>query len=181
MLYKEVVKDEMTQLASYDNTVFIGEGIINAGRLYGTLDNVPTTKCIEMPVAENLIAGCGLGLAMTGFVPIIVFQRMDFMLNAADAIINHIALAIRLSGGNLKIPMIIRAVVGSMDKSFDVGPQHQHDFAQVFSNYIQTFKAEDISYIKLYNQLMGLDAQCPVMVIEYKDMYEKELNDAIER
>ena len=42
------IKKEMTELAQDEKVVFLGEGIINAGRVYGTLDGVPWDQCIEI-------------------------------------------------------------------------------------------------------------------------------------
>ena len=179
MNYKDNITNGMDFLAKQEKVVFIGEGIVNAGRIYGTMKNVPSNKCIEMPIAENLVMGVGMGLSMGGYIPVVVFQRMDFMLNAADCIINHLALAIQFSEGVLRMPLIIRCIVGSQSKKFDIGAQHRHDFTSFFSEYIQTFKAEDTNYEKLYGEITAENAQCPIMVVEHKDLYETELNDAI--
>ena len=179
MKYKDIITNGMDFLAKQDKTVFIGEGLINAGHIYGTMTNVPKDKCVEMPIAENLIMGVGMGLSMGGYIPIIVFQRMDFMLNAADCIINHLALAIQFSGGVLRLPLIIRCIVGSQSKTFDVGQQHRHDFTSFFSEYIQTYKLEDTSYESIYNEITRDEVQCPVIIVEHKDKYETEINDAI--
>jgi len=92
MNVRESITKAMKMLSKKSKIVFLGENIINSGRIYGTLDTVSTKKCIEMPVAENLIAGTAIGLAIGGYRPVCIFQRMDFMLIAADAIINHACL-----------------------------------------------------------------------------------------
>lgn len=172
MRYKESITDAMTMLGKCDDTVFIGEGITNAGRIYNTLDDVPMKKCIEMPIAENLISGCGMGLAIAGFHPVIVFQRMDFMLIAADSIINHIALFKKYAGRNL--PIIIRAIIGSQSKKFDVGEQHQHDFQHVFDKYIQTVAVGPLQHDARAVYKFAYTTKSPFMVIEEYDKYEKD-------
>ena len=92
MTYQEAITDEMAYLGKKRDVMFLGQGLVNAGRIYHTLDGVAKRNCVEMPIAENLIMGCGIGLAMHGLRPVVVFQRMDFMLIAADQIINHLAL-----------------------------------------------------------------------------------------
>ena len=140
MKYKELVTEQMNWLQKQPKTVFIGEGMINADRIYETLNNVPSTQCIEMPIAENLIMGTAIGLALKGWRPIVVFQRMDFMLCAADQIINHLALIDKMSNGQYKCPVIIRCIIGSRKEKFWVGEQHNHDFTSVFSPFIQTVR-----------------------------------------
>lgn len=175
MKYKDKLTQEMSWLAKKKETVFIGEGLINAGRVYGTLNDVPLKKCIEMPVAENLIAGAAIGLALKGIRPIIVFQRMDFMLIAADQIINHMALMPQMSGDQFTLPIIMRAIIGSQSKKFWVGEQHNHDFWGIFSLYVTTltygYYDHDVSYD--YKEAWKLNE--PVLMIEKKDLYEKEV------
>ncbi len=165
-MLKRQVTDEMEWLSQQDDTVFIGEGLINANRIYGTMNYVPTSKCIEMPIDENLIVGCAMGLAIEGYRPIVIFQRMDFMLVAADAIINHLALIPQMSRYQYKLPVIIRSIVGSQDKSFDVGCQHNHDFTHVFSPYLHTVRYS--SSTNVYKDVY-VKYKDPVLVVEYKD------------
>jgi pyruvate/2-oxoglutarate/acetoin dehydrogenase E1 component len=164
MTYKEAITEDMTQLSKQPNTVFIGQGLINGDRVYGTLDGVPTTQCIELPCAENMHIGIAMGLALTGHRPIVVFQRMDFMLVCASAIINDLALWTKLSGDQITMDVTLRTIVGSTDKSFDVGLQHNKDLAYIFEPHMLVSKYEPhLSYSHAIRQ--------PRLIIEYKDKY----------
>lgn len=168
MKYQERIKQEMSTLARDDQVVFLGEGIINAGRVYGTMDDVPIDQCIEMPVAENLIMGVAMGLCLEGFKPVVVFQRMDFMLVCASAIINEIALWPKMSGGQVKFPLIIRAIIGEQGGKFEMGPQHNKDLSHIFRPYI---KVEDFTgYQYALNTW-----QEPVIITERKGFYETNI------
>jgi len=158
MTYKEHITNTMGLLAEHKDTVFLGEGLINAGRIYGTMDYVPITKCLEMPIAENLIVGAAMGLALQGFKPVVIFQRMDFMLVAADAIINHLCKIPAMSGDRVKLPVIIRAIIGNQDKKFDVGLQHKADYTRIFSPYMLTIPLIEPDHIHMF----------------YKDAYKKD-------
>ena len=140
MTYKDAVIETMEELGKKPKVVFVGQGLINGDKVYGTMSKVPmepsTSKCIELPCAENLHMGVAIGLALKGYRPVVIFQRMDFILIAADAIINAIALWPKMSGGQFKLPIIIRCIVGSQDKKFDVGPQHNKDFSELFMPYM---------------------------------------------
>jgi len=170
-MYKQGITEAMNHLAKEDKVVFIGEGIINAGRIYGTLDGVTTDKCIEMPIAENLIVGCAIGLAIKNYRPVVVFQRMDFMLCAADALINHLALIPKMSGGRMQLPVIIRAIVGSQKDDFAIGHQHNKDLIHIFSPYFDTVVLKENMNAKSYYEL-ALKAKTPTLLVEYKDLYE---------
>lgn len=167
MTYQDNIRSEMQWLSRHKKAVFIGEGLKNAGEIYGTMSKVPTRKCLEMPIAENLIVGSAIGLSIGGFRPIVVFQRMDFMLIAADAIINHVALLPKMSGGQLSLPMIIRAIIGSQDPKFDVGRQHNKDLRYIFRPYIVSYDYTPGIYKKVYKM------NEPVLVTEWKDKYNE--------
>ncbi len=172
MTYKDQITNSMQWLAEQKDTVFIGEGLINAGRIYGTMTKVPTKKCIEMPIAENLIVGAAIGLAIEGYRPIVVFQRMDFMLVAADAIINHLALIPKMSGDRIKLPVILRAIIGNQDLGFDVGLQHKADYTNIFEPYIHTVPftcPEDVTF----HYKSASKVTYPVLFIERYNDYEK--------
>jgi len=174
MTNQEDIVEAMTTLARKKKTVFLGENIINSGRLYGTLEKVPRHKCIEMPIAENLIAGAACGLALAGYHPICIFQRMDFMLIAADQIINHAVLIPKMSGGSIVLPIIFRCVKAHLTKEFWVGHQHSKDFTHVFRPYMPVYEipryvGAQEAYAKAY------DMKQPVLVVEDYKMYGKEI------
>lgn len=167
MRYKNSIAEEMKWLAKKKDTVFLGEGLKNAGSIYGTMDGVPSKKCVEMPICENLIVGAAIGLALDGWRPVVVFQRMDFMLIASDAIINHLCLLGQMSGGQVKAPVIIRAIIGSQSEKFWVGEQHNHDFTHVFKPYIETHSYRESNYKTLYDLVLDR----PVLIVEERDKY----------
>jgi len=144
---KSVIQDEMRVLGEKPEVVFLGQGLINAGRVYGTLDLVPTTKCLEMPVAENLIMGAAVGLALTGAVPIVIFNRFNFVLNALDAIINGLFAIPVYSGGVFKPRVILRIIVDRSTDSFDIGVQHDGDFSEILERHL----VRTDSYLDAYN------------------------------
>lgn len=169
--YRDHIASEMKWLARKSKTVFIGEGLINAGRIYGTMDGVPLRKCIEMPIAENLIMGAAIGLAIAGYRPVVVFQRMDFMLIAADQIINHLVAIPKMSGGTVKLNVIIRAIVGSQSETFDVGLQHQQDHTELFRKYMCVMNFGDVVWKGTeYREAYSLKGAR--MIVEDRDKYE---------
>ena len=173
MTYQQSITKAMIDLSQKEEVVFLGEGLINAGRIYNTLDGVPLDKCLEMPIAENLIMGSAIGLAITGYKPIVVFQRMDFMTNACDAIVNHLSLIPKMSGSKVKLPVIIRAIIGSRDSKFNVGLQHSKRLTDMFKPWIHTVELNEKMNIFSYYEL-AYKADYPVLLIEDKDLYERD-------
>ena len=173
MTYKESVTQAMTTLGEREDVVFLGEGLINAGRVYGTLEEVPVSKCIEMPIAENLIVSCAIGLALAGYLPVVVFTRMDFMLCAADAIINHLGMMQEYSNGQACPKVILRAIVGDSKGKFDCGIQHTQDHTHMFSRYIATRVI--FNPVRDYKQITT--HTCAVLTVEKKEYYDNIVAD----
>lgn len=167
MTYKEKLHEAMKELAKDERVVFIGQGLLDAEPFYGTLTGIDKKRMLEMPCAEILSTGVAIGLALTGWIPVLLFQRMDFMLLAADQILNHAAMFPELSGGKIKVPMIIRACVGSSNPKFDVGIQHNKDFSELFMPYMKVVNAWKEDAFKIPEDL--------TMTIERKDMYGQEI------
>jgi pyruvate dehydrogenase E1 component beta subunit len=89
MTYKESITASMDELAKDPDVCFIGYGI-RYGKAMGTLKNVSESQLIETPVAENLMVGLAIGLSLRGKKPVVFIERADFLLNALDAIVNHL-------------------------------------------------------------------------------------------
>ncbi|MEK6645067.1 MAG: hypothetical protein AABY84_00120 [Candidatus Firestonebacteria bacterium] len=174
MKYKEAIKKSMEMLAKDKNAVFIGYNVNYGSRMYGTLVDIPKSKCLETPVAENLMAGLSMGMAIEGYKPVLIFERHDFMLNSLDAIVNHLDKIEKMSNGQFKIPVIIRAIVGAK-KPLHPGPQHIQDFTKFFKEFLSfpVYELKTSQEIMKYYQKARFSKQ-PVMLIEKKDLYDKE-------
>lgn len=177
MKYQDAIKQEMEKLARDNKVIFIGYNISHGSKAYGTLKDVANEKKLETPVAENLMAGLAIGLSIGGFKPVLFFERHDFMLIALDALLNHLDKAEKMSKGNYKTPLIIRAIVGAT-KPLYPGPQHLQDFTEVFKKifHFPVFEVKTLEEIKnAYEQAGRFDE--PVMIIERKDLYSEEFED----
>ena len=167
--YKDAMVQAMTELGE-QGAIFIGYNV-KRGDAMGTLKNVPAEQKIETPVAENLMAGLAIGMSFEGFKPVLYFERHDFTLVAADAIGNHIDKIERISHGEFKVPVIIRAVTADAGP-FYAGPTHQQDLTSVFRELVD---------FPIFDPVSGADAlrafKCaqvskgPVMVVERKSRY----------
>lgn len=133
--YKYALTSAMTALACDPATRFVGYGLRH-GRAMGTLASVPDSQIIETPVAENLMVGIAIGLSLQGLKPVVYFERADFLLNAMDAIVNHLAAAERLSRGEFKPAVILRVTVGNKEKPLFTGPVHTQDFSYALEKMV---------------------------------------------
>lgn len=125
-LYLTALTHAMKRLARDPRTVFVGQSVAYPGqRAHGTFASVPQSRRIEMPIAEDLQVGFCCGLALAGWVPLSFVPRLDFLILAANAIVNHLDV---LPGMGWRPHVIIRTAVGS-SYPMDPGPQHTRDHA----------------------------------------------------
>ncbi len=176
MKYKDAVKQAMETLAQDPRTIFLGYNTRYANKAYGTLNDVPEEKIIETPLAENLMAGLGIGMSLEGFLPIVYFERHDFLLNAADAIVNHLDKIGPMSFGEFQTPAIIRAVVGH-NVPINPGAQHLQDFTRAFREMVQMPIYEPLTsgeVSEVYSRL--LNTTTPAMVVERLVLYDQDFD-----
>ena len=174
MKYQDIIKEEMEKLARDKKVIFIGYNINYGSKSYGTLADVPTSKKLETPVAENLMVGIAMGLALEGFKPVLFFERHDFMLIALDALSNHLDKINEMSKGQFKMPMIIRAVVGGTIP-LNPGPQHKQDLSEIFKKifHFPVYEVKNVNEIKKVYEKARKFTQ-PIMIIERKNLYNME-------
>jgi len=133
--YKEEITKAQTEMARDPRVCFIGYGI-RYGRAGGTLKDVPEAQLIETPVAENLMMGIAIGLALKGRCPVVYIERFDFITNAMDAIVNHLDKMERISRGEFRPAVIIRALVGSQLRPLYTGSTHVQDFTEAMKRLV---------------------------------------------
>jgi pyruvate/2-oxoglutarate/acetoin dehydrogenase E1 component len=135
VMFKKAVNEAMLRLAADPRTVFVGQSVrYNGTAMYDSLSGVPYEKRIEMPVIEDFQLGFCTGLALMGRVPICMFPRMDFLLLAANQLVNHLD-KLPLFGWHPKV--IIRTVVGPTTP-LNAGPQHTQDHTSAFQAMLKS-------------------------------------------
>lgn len=161
----------MRMLAEDERTLFVGQAVKYPGQAaFKTFDGVPMDRRIEMPVAEDFQMGFCTGLALEGFIPVCFYPRWDFLLMAANQLVNHLD-KLPLMGWKPKV--IIRAAVGR-SKPLDPGPQHVGNYTHSFRQMLRTvslyelFRADQI--FDAYR--MALAAPEPVILIEHMEKYD---------
>lgn len=176
MTYKESLVKAMDELAQDRRRLFIGYNTRFGSRANGTLLNVPIDQCIETPVAESLMGGMAVGLSLNGFRPLVYFERFDFILNALDAIVNHLDKMDMMSGGQFSPKAIIRVVIGSKTAPLFTGPTHTQDFTEAMRKLVKFDVIElkrGLSPHEVYRQAKDKSA----MIIEYRELYQETLHE----
>ena len=163
LTHKEYLHKTMLRLSKNPKVLFLGYNTKYGHKFNGTLIGCEKS-CIEMPVAENLILGVAMGLALEGYKPVVCIERMDFLWACADALINHLDKAKELGWPRLNI--IIRTCVGG-DKPLDPGCQHKNDYTDIMKRLLK-----EILVATSWDR--ALNHKGPVMVIEKRSDYEKD-------
>jgi pyruvate/2-oxoglutarate/acetoin dehydrogenase E1 component len=138
MKYFDELKKSMDWLATKENTLFLGQAVEYAGTgMTNTLKDVDRSKLLEMPVNEDMQMGMSIGMALNGTVPISIYPRWNFLLLAANQLVNHLDKMKIMSDGGYKPKVIIRTSIGSQRP---LHPQHQHisDFSGGFKAMCDT-------------------------------------------
>jgi pyruvate dehydrogenase E1 component beta subunit len=86
---------------------------------------------IDSPISEAGIAGIGVGAAMTGMRPVVDVMFGDFVTLIMDQIVNQAAKIHYMSGGKLKVPMVVRTTLGATRRS---AAQHSQSLHAWFSH-----------------------------------------------
>jgi len=169
--YKKAIIYEMKELAKLPKTIFLGQQVASEN-FYNTLTGISMKKRWEMPVAEDMQTGIAIGLALEGYLPVSIYQRMDFLPRACDQLVNHLDIIKELSQGKYNPKVIIRTTVGSTTP-FDVGLQHNKDLVKGFKNLFRNILVVPVKTVKQVHEAY-LHARCdkePTMIIEYQDLY----------
>ena len=110
---REATDEEMAR----DKTVFVlGEDVGHYGGSYKVTKDLykkyGDLRLLDTPIAENSFCGMAVGAALTGLRPVIEGMNMGFLLLAFNQIANNAGMLRYTSGGNYKIPMVIRGPGG---------------------------------------------------------------------
>lgn len=181
--YKQALTDAMTTLAKNPKVVFLGYNVGHGSKAGGTLVGVPQDQLIEMPLAENLMMGVAIGMALEGYIPVVYFERFDFITNALDQIVNHLDKIAGLSDVEFKPCCIIRAVVGNTKKPLFTGITHTQDFTEAIRKMVG-FPVKELSgvgracTINSYYEsslVCAASGDSSSLIVEYKDLYDQQL------
>lgn len=127
----QAVREALAEELRRDATVFVmGEDVAEAGTpfkvLSGLVEEFGPGRIIDSPISEAGITGLGVGSAMTGMRPVIDIMFGDFLTLAMDQIVNQAAKVHYMSGGKLKVPLVVRTTLGATRRSAAQHSQSLH-------------------------------------------------------
>ena len=169
---RQAIREEMQR----DERVFcIGEDIGIDGGFGGAFtvtlglsEEFGHDRILDTPISEAAIAGVAVGAALAGMRPIADVQYGDFLFCAMDQLANQAAKLRYMSGGQLSIPMVMRAPVGATAR----GAQHAQSL-EAFFTHIPGLKvlAPSTAYDAKGLLKSAVRDENPVLIFEHKLLY----------
>jgi pyruvate/2-oxoglutarate/acetoin dehydrogenase E1 component len=136
LTYREAIREALREEMKRDPSVFImGEEIAEYGGAYkvttGLVDEFGHERVRNTPLAEASIAGAALGAAIAGMRPVAEIMYIDFSFIAADQIVNQVAKLRYMTGGLIKVPLVIRTQGGG---GTSAGPHHSQSLEAIYTH-----------------------------------------------
>jgi acetoin:2,6-dichlorophenolindophenol oxidoreductase subunit beta len=136
MKFFQALNEAIDLCMAKDPAVYImGLGVPDPKGIFGTTlglqQKYGSERVMDMPTSENAMTGIAIGSALVGMRPIMTHQRIDFVLLALEQIVNQAANWHYMFGGQMKVPLVIRLVVG---RGWGQGPQHSQSLQSWFAH-----------------------------------------------
>jgi len=172
--FAQAVREGIDQAMTRDpSVVVIGQGVSDSKAIFNTTaqlrDMHGARRVFDMPLSENGMTGVCIGAALSGLRPVMVHQRIDFVLLAMDQLVNNAAKWYYMFDGKASVPMVVRLIVG---RGWGQGPQHSQSLQAMFAH---------IPGLKVVMPTMAHDAKGmliaaiednnPVVFIEHRWLY----------
>lgn len=158
--------------------IVMGLGVNDPKGVFGTTTDLSNKygrdRVLETPTSENAMTGIGVGLAISGFRPLMVHQRLDFFLLAMDQLVNSAAKWHYMFGGQQSVPITIRLILG---RGWGQGPTHSQNLHAWFT-HIPGLKVVMPAFARDVKQLLqsSIDDPNPVLFIEDRWCHVQEVD-----
>jgi acetoin:2,6-dichlorophenolindophenol oxidoreductase subunit beta len=173
--YRSAINEALREELERDPAVMLlGEDIREPwGGTFKVTEGLSTTfgddRVLNTPIAENGIVGVALGAALCGLRPVLELMFLDFSLLAMDQIANQVAKIRYMTGGQVRVPLVIRAPGGGYKNA---AAQHSQSLEALFAHIpglLVAVPSTPADAKGLLKTAIRLDD--PVMYIEHKSLY----------
>lgn len=172
--FAQAVREALAEEMRRDSRVFIiGEDVAEAGTpfkvLAGLVGEFGRERVIDSPISEAGITGIAVGAAMTGMRPVVDIMFGDFITLAMDQIANQGAKVHYMSGGKLRVPLVVRTTLGATRRSAAQHSQSLHAWVSHVPGLKVALPATPYDAKGLLKTAIRDDS--PVVIFEDKMMY----------
>jgi pyruvate/2-oxoglutarate/acetoin dehydrogenase E1 component len=132
--YVDAVREATDQEMAHDPFVIVfGLDVDDPKAIQGTtrglVQKYGPWRVFGTPLSEDAMTGAAIGMALAGLRPIHVHIRMDFLMLAMNQLINVAAKSRYMYGGSVRLPLVVRSMIG---KSWGQGAQHSQGLHSFF-------------------------------------------------
>ena len=118
LTYAAALTEAMHEEMARDENVFVvGEDVDLFGGVYnlttGLVEAFGNRRVQGTPISEQGFVSMAVGAAMTGLRPIVEIMYIDFIMLAMEQLVNQMAKIPLMSGGQVSMPVTIRAQAGA--------------------------------------------------------------------
>lgn len=156
-----------------DPSVFCyGIGAPDHKKIFGTteglIEEFGVERCLDTPIAEDSLAGFGLGACLAGLRPVNMHIRVDFLILALNQILNGIS-GYKYGSLGASTPITFRGVVG---RGWGQGYQHSKSLHSIFAHipglevYAPTTVQDAYAFTK-----SAIESDCPSIILEHRWLY----------
>jgi acetoin:2,6-dichlorophenolindophenol oxidoreductase subunit beta len=123
--YVKAINAALAAAMRADESVFVmGEDVAEGGpytATAGLAEEFGRERVRNTPISEAAICGIAIGAAQSGLRPVLEIMFIDFLTLALDQLVNQAAKAHFMSGGQLRVPLVLRTQGGAGQRG---GAQH---------------------------------------------------------
>ena len=176
MTYSDAAREAVRQAMNVDPTVWcVGEDLGRGGvfgQYKGLQEEFGTARICDAPISEAAIMGAAFGAAMVGTRPVVEMRFSDFALCAVDELVNQIAKARFMFGGQSRAPMVIREPIGMWRSS---AAQHSQSLESWYAHIpglvvvCPSTPQDNFSLLKA-----AIECDDPVVYLEHKNIWGLE-------
>jgi len=175
--YVDALREGVAQEMERDPRVFVfGLDVDDhkaiQGSTRGLQQQFGPTRVFNTPLSEDAMTGVAIGAAIAGLRPVHVHIRMDFLMLCMNQLVNMASKAHYMYGGSVKVPMVVRSMIG---KSWGQGAQHSQGLHALFMHIpglkvVAPSNAHDVKGC----MIAAIRDDNPVIFVEHRLLYPTE-------
>lgn len=173
--FGQALHTALSEAMEKDPTIFVmGIGVDDHKAIFGSTKDLVKRfgkqRVFDTPISESAMTGIAIGAALGGMKPVHIHIRTDFLYLTMDQLFNIAAKWRYMFGGQMKVPLVVRAVIG---RSWGQGAQHSQSL-QSFFMHVPGIKVvmPTTAYDAQGLLLAALAEPNPVIMIEHRLLYD---------
>jgi acetoin:2,6-dichlorophenolindophenol oxidoreductase subunit beta len=171
--YIDAIREGIRAELAADPSVFVlGEDVVPGGPFgatKGLADEFGLARVLDTPISEESVMGTAIGAAAVGYRPVLEIMFADFLTLVMNQLVNHAAKLHYMSGGQLRVPLTVRAQQGATG---GMGAHHSQSLEAWFAHVpgLKVVAPSDPADAKALLRAAIQDDN-PVLYLEHRGLY----------